>query len=281
MFASETIRHPDGRTSKVFRVGQGPLVVWLHGPRGVPGSDPVIHELAKRHTVVAPLAPGFADLAELDEIRNVHELALHYDDVLQALGLDAVTLIGHSFGAMVAAEVAAHFPRRVARLVLISPLGLWQDQHPLPDMFGQVPYLMIDTLLWKAGKAIPAMADPADEPNDPVERQVAIAQALTSVAKFVWPLPDRGLRRRLPRITAQTLVIAGADDRFVPASYVEEFASLVRGAGMAIIPDAAHMVPYEQPADVFRKLDGWISAGAFSDDAEAASGQKMRQKVKD
>jgi len=210
----------------------------------------------------------------------VHELALHYDDVLQALGLDAVTLIGHSFGAMVAAEVAAHFPRRVARLVLISPLGLWQDQHPLPDMFGQVPYMTIDTLLWKAGKAIPPMADPADEPNDPVERQVAIAQALTSVAKFVWPLPDRGLRRRLPRITAQTLLIAGADDRFVPASYVEEFASLIRGAGMAIIPDAAHMVPYEQPADVFRKLDGWISAGAFSDKAEATSGQTMRQKVK-
>jgi hypothetical protein len=34
------------------------------------------------------------------------------------------------------------------------------------------------------------------------------------------------------------------------------------------------MVPYEQPADVFRKLDGWIGAGAFSDEAEAASGQK-------
>jgi hypothetical protein len=73
MFATEIIRHPDGRTSKVFRAGQGPLVVWLHGPHGIRGRDPVIAELAKRHTVVAPLAPGFADLAELDEIRNVHE----------------------------------------------------------------------------------------------------------------------------------------------------------------------------------------------------------------
>ena len=73
---------------------------------------------------------------------------------------------------------------------------------------------------------------------------------------------------------------ANLDDRFVPAGYVEEFASLIPGAGMAIISDAAHMVPYEQPADVFRTLDGWITAGAFSDEAEAASGQKMRQKVK-
>jgi pimeloyl-ACP methyl ester carboxylesterase len=256
MLANETIRHPDGRTSKVFRAGQGPVVVWLHGPHGIRGHDPVIAELAKRHSVVAPLAPGFADLGELDAIGNVHELALHYDDVFAALGLEAVTLVGHSFGAMAAAEVAAHFPRRVARLALISPIGLWLDQHPLPDMFA-VPYMTIDTVLWKAGKALPAMADPADEPNNPVERQVAIAQGLTTVAKFVWPLPDRGLRRRLPRITAQTLVIAGADDRFVPAPYVEEFAARIPRARAAIIPDAAHMVPYEQPAEVFRLLEAW------------------------
>jgi pimeloyl-ACP methyl ester carboxylesterase len=257
MLASESVKHPDGRISKVFRAGQGPTIVWLHGPHGIRGHDPVIAELAKRNTVVAPLAPGFADLADLDRIGNVHELALHYDDVLQALGLDGVTLIGHSFGAMVAAEIAAHFPRRVARLVLVSPIGLWLDQHPLPDMFA-VPYMTIDTVLWKAGKAIPAMADPADEPNDRVERQVAIAQGLTTVAKFVWPLPDRGLSRRLPRITARTLVIAGADDRFVPARYVEEFAARISGAQTAILPDAAHMAPYEQPVDLFRALDGWL-----------------------
>jgi pimeloyl-ACP methyl ester carboxylesterase len=259
MLAGETVKHPDGRTSKVFRAGQGPVVVWLHGPHGIRGHDPIIAELARHHTVVAPLAPGFGDLAELDAIGNVHELALHYDDVLHALGLDGVMLIGHSFGAMVAAEIAAHFPRRVARLALISPIGLWLDQHPLPDMFA-VPYMTIDTVLWKSGKAIPAMADPADEPNNPVERQVAVAQALTTVAKFVWPLPDRGLARRLPRITAPTLIIAGADDRFVPSRYVEEFAARIPNARTAIIPDAAHMAPYEQPTDLLGLLDGWLKA---------------------
>jgi pimeloyl-ACP methyl ester carboxylesterase len=143
--------------------------------------------------------------------------------------------------------------------VLISPIGLWFDAHPLPDMFA-VPYMNIDSLLWKAGKRIPEMADPADEPNSPVERQVAIAQALTTVAKFVWPLPDRGLSRRLPRIKAQTLVIAGAEDRFVTAPYVEAFGRHIAGARTAIVPDAAHMVPYEQPAAVLRIVDEWRSA---------------------
>jgi pimeloyl-ACP methyl ester carboxylesterase len=259
MLALETIRHPDGRTSKVFRAGQGPVLVWLHGPHGIRAHDPVIAELAKRHSVIAPLAPGFAELTELDAIDNVHELALHYDDVLQALGLEGVTVVGHSFGAMVAAEVAAHFPRRVARLALISPIGIWLDAQPLPDMFA-VPYMTIDSVLWKSGKATPAMTDPADEPNNPVERQVAIAQALTTVAKFIWPLPDRGLAKRLPRITAQTLVIAGADDRFVPSRYAEEFAARIPGARHAIVADAAHMVPYEQLGEVLRLLDGLAEA---------------------
>jgi pimeloyl-ACP methyl ester carboxylesterase len=93
-----------------------------------------------------------------------------------------------------------------------------------------------------------------------VERQVAVTQALTTVAKFVWPLPDRGLSRRLPRIKAQTLVIAGADDRFVPAAYVEAFGRHIAGARTAVVPDAAHMVPYEQPAAVLSLVGEWLNA---------------------
>jgi pimeloyl-ACP methyl ester carboxylesterase len=89
---------------------------------------------------------------------------------------------------------------------------------------------------------------------------VAIAQGLTTVAKFVWPLPDRGLSRRLPRIKAPTLVIAGAEDRFVPTPYVEAFGRQIAEARTAIVPDAAHMVPYEQSAAVLRIVDEWRDA---------------------
>ena len=47
MLASESVKHPDGRISKVFRAGQGPTIVWLHGPHGIRGHDPVIAELEK------------------------------------------------------------------------------------------------------------------------------------------------------------------------------------------------------------------------------------------
>jgi pimeloyl-ACP methyl ester carboxylesterase len=254
MSQNETLELFGGRRVEIRRAGQGSTVVWLHGPHGVRKHDPVIAELAKRHRVVAPIAPGFNNVDELDDIRDVHDLALHYDDIFKALALDHISLVGHSFGAMIAAEVAAHVPKRVERLMLISPFGLWRDDHPVADLFAR-PYATIDRILWKSGEPSATMADPANFPNDPVERAVALNQAMTSVAKFIWPIPDKGLRRRLPRVTAQTLVVFGRDDAFVPAIYADEFAAAIPGARKAVIADAGHMVPYEQTTEVMRLID--------------------------
>jgi pimeloyl-ACP methyl ester carboxylesterase len=254
MLQSETIELFGGRKVEVHRAGQGPVIVWLHGPHGVRRNDPMIADLAKRHTVLAPVAPGFNDVDELDDIRDVHDLALHYDDLFEALHLDTVSLVGHSFGAMIAAELAAHVPKRVQRLVLISPFGLWRDDHPVADLFAR-PYATIDRILWKTGEAPGWVTDPANFPNDPVEKAVAVVQGMTSIAKFIWPIPDKGLRRRLPRVTAKTLVVFGADDVFVPAIYADEFAAAIPGARKAVIADAAHMVPYEKPFEVMRLIE--------------------------
>jgi pimeloyl-ACP methyl ester carboxylesterase len=116
----EHVRLPSGRSQTVFRGGEGPPLVFLHGGGGLMPDDPLVAGLARSRTVLAPLAPGFADLSDLDDLRDVHDLALHYDDLLEALGLDGVPVVGHSFGAMTAAELAAHVPRRVSALALMG-----------------------------------------------------------------------------------------------------------------------------------------------------------------
>jgi len=257
MLTSETITLPGGATTKVFRGGKGPQIVWLHGPHGLRGRDPVIAELTKRYSVIAPLSPGFADLDEIQDIDTVHDLALHYDALFDALSLNRIALVAHSFGAMVAAEYAAHYPTRVEKLALLSPFGLWRDDHPVADLFS-LPYANFNAMLWKDKKASAEMSDPADEPNDPAEKNIALAQAMTTVAKFIWPIPDRGLRRRLPRVTARTLIVQGADDAFVPAIYADEFTTAIKGSKKAVIAGAAHMAPYEKTAEVLSLLDGFI-----------------------
>jgi pimeloyl-ACP methyl ester carboxylesterase len=41
-------------------------------------------------------------------------------------------VVGASFGGWIAAELAALYPERVGRLVLVDALGLWLDAHPWP-----------------------------------------------------------------------------------------------------------------------------------------------------
>ena len=77
MLTSETITLPGGATTKVYRGGKGPQIVWLHGPHGLRGHDPLIAELTRRYSVIAPLSPGFADLEEIHDIDTIHDLALH------------------------------------------------------------------------------------------------------------------------------------------------------------------------------------------------------------
>jgi pimeloyl-ACP methyl ester carboxylesterase len=226
-----------GLNQVIYEAGDGPPLVWLHSLYGVEADARIIEALAQHFSVYAPLAPGFADLAELDSIRDIHDLALHYDDILEALGLETAVLAGHSLGAMIAAELAAHVPKRVTRLVLASPLGLWNDAYPVADIFS-VPAAEMPTLLYADMAHAPATSG---GPPD-VERIVALARGMTTVARFLWPIPDRGLSRRLHRIQAPTLIVHGALDRFVPVEYADEFVARLADASREIIPEAGHML---------------------------------------
>ena len=76
------------------------------------------------------------------------------------------TLVGHSFGGMVAAEIAANNPERVDRLVLIAPIGLWRDDHPVPDISGIPPEQLPGLVLADPEGPLAAML-PAPDPTDP------------------------------------------------------------------------------------------------------------------
>jgi pimeloyl-ACP methyl ester carboxylesterase len=82
---------------------------------------------------------------------------------------------------------------------------------------------------------------------------------MTTVARFLWPIPDRGLSRRLRRIKAPTLVVHGALDRFVPVRYADDFVALLPHASRHIIPGAGHMLLVESLDQVLTVVNGFIS----------------------
>jgi pimeloyl-ACP methyl ester carboxylesterase len=238
----------------VYEVGDGPPLVWLHGLYGVDADAAVLESLAERYRVYAPVAPGFANLDDLTDLRDVHDVALHYDDVLDALAVDETVLAGYSFGAMMAAEYAAHYPRRVSRLVLISPVGLWNDAYPVADLWG-LPAPELPRLLYADLDKAPR----TDGSSAGVEAIVKLVSGMTSVARFLWPIPDRGLARRLYRVAAPTLIVHGERDAFVPVQYAHDFAAALAHADVVVIPEAGHMLLAEAPRPTLQAVDAFLS----------------------
>ena len=251
-----------GFSPRIFRGGSGQPLVFLHAAGGVGPNDPVIGRLAESFEVIAPVHPGFRDLEEVGDIADVHDLALYYDDLMGVLGLESPIVVGHSFGGMIGAELAAHVPARVGKLVLMAPVGLWRDDAPVADLFAAFPENVQD-LLWGdpgAPEAAAYMAAAAQDVegatgDDPMlAMMLAMVQGLATAAKFMWPIPDKGLRKRLHRVSAPTLVIWGSKDKLVPASYADDFVKAIPDARAEVLEGAGHMVPVERLDDAAKLI---------------------------
>jgi pimeloyl-ACP methyl ester carboxylesterase len=223
--------------------------VFFHGPWGLTW-DPFLDALARDFTVHAPEHPGTTPGApnEIYQLDGLWDLVLCYDELLTKLGLDDVGLVGHSFGGMIACEVAAAAPRRVRRLVLIDPIGFWRDGEPVVNWMAIEPP-ELRRRMFRDPDGAPArqfFKDGGDDKAAAAER-VRFAWAMGATGKFVWPIPDKGLKKRIHRITAPTLVLWGKEDRLVPAVYADEFTRRIPGARLHTVDGAAHAPHLERP----------------------------------
>jgi pimeloyl-ACP methyl ester carboxylesterase len=83
--------------------------------------------------------------------------------------------------------------------------------------------------------------------------------ALACTGKFVWPIPDKGLRKRLHRLTAPTLIIWGADDALIPAGYAQEFGGAIGNSRVEIVRDAGHIPQAEQMETTLALVRSFLS----------------------
>jgi pimeloyl-ACP methyl ester carboxylesterase len=253
-----TVQTRQGRVSTpVERVGSGEPLLYLHGPFGLV-ERPLIDMLAAKHTVYIPAHPGFEGTEGLETFANTHfDLILHYDEVLDALGLPGpIDVVGHSFGGSIAADLAAILPHRVRRLVLISPLGVWLDERPQPDLFGLTPGALGRTIFHDpTTDAARGMLTPPEDREEARNWNRARRRNLIGAVKFMWPLPDQGFSGRAYRLRAPTLLVWGEHDEVVAApEYVRAYRELIPEATAEVCADAGHMVVVEQPDAVGRAV---------------------------
>jgi pimeloyl-ACP methyl ester carboxylesterase len=84
---------------------------------------------------------------------------------------------------------------------------------------------------------------------------------LKASAKFLWPLPDTGVTKRLHLVKAPTLVVSCGMDRVVPALYGEAWQQRIAGAQRVTIADAGHLVNLEQPEKLADIAGNFLAGG--------------------
>jgi len=234
---------------RVLESGSGSPLVFLHGAGGLFPENPFLDALAKKYRVFAPELPGYGESTGDDLLEDMLDFTLHGWDVVDALGLTRPSIAGHSMGGMIAAEMACIAPRDVGKLVLVAPAGLWLDVHPIPDIFAMLPFQIAEVLFVDPQKGQAMMTGGADLSDIEALKDYYIAaqRRLAMAGKILFPIPNRRLSKRLYRLSAETLLVWGAQDKLIIPAYAKQWQKSIANARVEMIDGAGHMLPYEQP----------------------------------
>ena len=241
--------------------GSGADLVWFHGLVGLAPTEPALDLLAETFTVHAPVWPGYGDIENETDIEDMLEFALLGWDIVDALGLDHPHLVGHSFGAMIAAEMACLARNDLDRLALVAPYGLWVDALPLPDPFATLPFQLAEMLFADPANAAKLLPPGLDLSTDQglAEFMIRNNRRLGTAGKIMFPIPNRRLSKRLYRLTAPTAVIFGTNDTLVAPQYSEAWRAALPNAQISELP-GGHLLNLEAHEALATALGDFFAA---------------------
>ena len=240
----------NGFATRVWRKGKGPKIGFLAGYGGLPRWVPFLDRLAESRTVIVPALPGFPGGDRGHSVLDTHlDWVLAAREAIDKSELAGADLVGSSVGGSLAAEIAAIWPEKVKRLVLIAPFGLFDEKDPATDPWAQkaddIPGLMTaDPATYRKLKEAPAGANSVEWP-------IEQTRAAEAAARIFWPLGNTKLERRLPLIQAPTLILWGEQDRVMPRSYAATIAKAIKAKSETrVIAGAGHLAELDRPNEV-------------------------------
>lgn len=276
-----------GARIRFVEAGDGPPVVLLHD--ALAGHETFLRtmeHLASSFRVIAPDLPGFGGSEKPDPQRYAYGYEAFADsvfDLVAALGLGRVHLCGHAMGGGVALALATRRSAIVHRLVLVDALVFPADEHGL-DRAGRIPVL--GDLLWRqiVGGALfraylegAVYAGTSRPPKDSAPRMDAFFSAFNSPAArqaahatLVAKADTRSLVARLPRVTAETLVVWGRDDGLAPVEHGRRLARELK-ARLEVL-DCGRCPPDEDPEGFASVVRPFLARDATAAPSKAAPG---------
>jgi pimeloyl-ACP methyl ester carboxylesterase len=269
-----------GRKIVLDELGDGPPLLYLHDFIDIHGAttewQPFHRKLAERFRIIAPAHAGCNGSDEDIEASGPDDAVFHVLELLDALGLESVPVLGVGIGGWIAAELAVRDRRLVERLVLVGATGLYVPNEPTADIFFEVqPRNGTDMSLLREILFAPADAPVAHEwvPDGrlPIPRELLRYEMFRFAGRIGFKPPylyDRQLSRRLARYDRPALVLAGERDGLVSAAHARTYADRLPDARLKIVPGAGHCVYLERGEEVANEV------AAFLEPATAGSATK-------
>ena len=184
-------------------------------------------------------------------------------DLLDGLGVSEADMVSASIGAMVMADVAAICPNLVRRQVLVAPYGLYEREDPVRDVFALPPGVR-DSIQCSEPVMYQQMVTAPEDADGIVKAdwEALVYRSSEAAARIVWPFGDKGLKKRLHRIKAPTLLLWGSDDAVVPQSYAKRFADGISGPSKTVIIDGAgHQAVLDKPQHAATEVLKFLDSG--------------------
>lgn len=229
-------------------------VLVLHGLGGAGKWESFHMALGTVTSTLLPVLPGWAEgQPAVPSVRDYTSLMVEFLDTLE---LPQVILVGHSIGGWVAMELATRYPDRVARLVLVAPMGLPGGA----DLTSLDAEEFAKRAFGKLG--LVATANPygfgAEFENvrkgPEFERQW---KGRGVVAKLALQ-PDPALLEAMRSVKVPTLLVWGREDRIVPPQQGEMLHAAMPNSSLVVIDRAGHLPMVERPETMNRLVRDFL-----------------------
>ena len=259
----------------------GRLVILLHGfPEFWYGwRRQIPHLAAAGYRVWAPDQRGYNLSDKPVEIAayTLDELAADVIGLIDAAGQEKACIVGHDWGASVAWWMAAKYPARVERMVVINvPHGsviaknlrrnFAQMRKSWYILFFQLPWLpeaLAQLRNWNLlAQALRMSSRPGtftDEDLEAYRQAWSQPRAYTSMLNWYRAVVQRHLTPpESPRITVPTLLIWGAQDRFLAREMAQQSIDLCDDGRLVFVEEATHWVQHEEAERVNELMTSWL-----------------------
>ena len=257
----------DGLRMHVAEAGKGDPILLLHGwPQHWYCWRKVVANLASRYRLVMPDLRGFGWSDVPPGGYDPEHFAADAVRLLDVLGLKRVNVIGHDWGGVTAFLMALHHPDRVSKLLVCNAphpwarlsfgvaAGLWRTWYVALVSAPTGPTLLTKTsfipFLMRCGGRAALFSDDEAEVYAARLREPARARASRALySNYLGVARDLFLKRRYDSIPLQCpgLILFGADDFYVPQSYLKGWEGHAREFRIELVPNCSHWTPEERP----------------------------------